>query len=59
MPMSDEKAVRAADLLRQYCAERGCSECVFRSGYGFCILQTTKNPEAWQLDRLAERSEAT
>ncbi|MBR3630604.1 MAG: hypothetical protein IKN55_09085 [Oscillospiraceae bacterium] len=52
--MSDTKAIRAAELLRQYCAERGCSECKFRTGYGFCRLQATKNPESWQLDDLRE-----
>ena len=52
--MSDSKAVRAAENLRQYCAERGCSECKFQTEYGFCALQTSKNPESWQLDELLE-----
>lgn len=52
--MSDTKAIRCAELLRQYCADRGCSECIFRTGYGYCTLQAAKNPESWQLDDLRE-----
>lgn len=58
MPMRDEKALRYARLLRQYCAERGCSECIFRTGYGYCTLQATKNPESWQLDEVKRGEEA-
>jgi hypothetical protein len=50
--MTDCKAIRAADLLRQYCAERGCDECVFKSGAGFCVLQSAKLPEDFKLDGL-------
>lgn len=56
--MSDAKALRCAELLRQYCAERGCSECIFRTGYGFCILQSVKNPESWRLDEVKRGDEA-
>lgn len=57
--MSDAKAVRASENLRQYCAERGCSECIFRTEYGFCVLQTSKSPESWQLDGLQDRQTET
>lgn len=48
MPMRDEKAVRAAELLRQYCSERGCVDCVFwlKSGR-FCTLMSVKVPASF------------
>lgn len=52
--MRDEKAIRAAELLKQYCNERGCSECVFNTCAGFCLLQAAKLPENYQLDGLRE-----
>ena len=56
-PMRDEKAIRCAELLRQYCGERGCTkeECVFVQTCGFCILQATRLPEDWQLEDLKPR----
>ena len=46
--MRDEKAVRAADLLRRYCDERGCADCVFwlKSGR-FCTLMAVRTPAAF------------
>jgi len=55
--MSDTKAVRAAELLRQYCAERGCDGCVFRAQHGFCILQSAKLPEDWKLEGLGREEQ--
>lgn len=53
--ISDAKAIRAADLVRQYCGERGCDDgdCVFRLRCGVCLLQATRLPEDWKLDGLA------
>jgi hypothetical protein len=56
--MTNEKALRAAELLRQYCAERGCSECVFEAPAGFCVLQAVKLPECWKPDELRREAGA-
>lgn len=53
--MTDSKAIRAADLLRQYCGERGCDECVFKAAAGFCVIQAAKLPEDFKLDGLKPR----
>ena len=55
--ISDAKAIRAADLVRQYCGERGCDDgdCVFRLRCGVCLLQATRLPEDWKLDGLAAK----
>ena len=55
--ISDAKAIRAADLVRQYCGERGCDdgECAFRLRCGVCIIQATRLPEDWKLDGLAAK----
>lgn len=55
--ISDAKAIRAADLVRQYCGERGCDdgECAFRLRCGVCLLQATRLPEDWKLDGLSVR----
>lgn len=50
--MSDTKALKAAEYLKRYCGERGCSECLFRSDCGFCLLQTVKNPEDYPIDHI-------
>lgn len=58
MRMRDEKALRAAALVKRYCGERGCDEeeCVFKTAYGICILQATRLPEDWNLDGLKPRT---
>ena len=55
--ISDAKAIRAADLVRQYCGERGCDDgdCVFRLRCGVCLLQATRLPEDWKLDGLTAK----
>ena len=55
--IADAKAIRAADLVRQYCGERGCDDgdCVFRLRCGVCLLQATRLPEDWKLDGLAAK----
>ena len=55
--ISDAKAIRAADLVRKYCGERGCDDgdCVFRLRCGVCLLQATRLPEDWKLDGLAAK----
>ena len=55
--ISDAKAIRAADLVRQYCGERGFDDgdCVFRLRCGVCLLQATRLPEDWKLDGLAAK----
>lgn len=53
--MSDAKALRAVQLLKQYCAERGCDDCVFQSSYGMCRLQCVKTPESYPVDGLKPR----
>lgn len=42
--MRDEKALRAAELLKRYCAERCCAHCVFRRASGICAIQAAKAP---------------
>lgn len=59
--ISDEKALRAAELIKRYCGERGCDdgECVFKLLCGVCIIQATRLPEDWKLDWLhAQHGEA-
>lgn len=59
--ISDEKALRAAELIKRYCGERGCDdgECAFRLRCGVCIIQATRLPEDWKLDGLrAQHGEA-
>jgi len=53
--MRNEKAVRAADHLRQYCNERGCGECVFwlKSGR-FCTLMSVKVPASFPVEDIRE-----
>lgn len=54
--ISDAKVIRAADLVRQYCGERGCDDgCVFRLRCAVCLLQATRLPEDWKLDGLSVR----
>jgi hypothetical protein len=55
--ISDEKALRAAELIKRYCGERGCDdgECAFRLRCGVCIIQATRLPEDWKLDGLKPR----
>lgn len=55
--ISDAKAIRAAELIKQYCGERGCDdgECAFRLRCGVCIIQATRLPEDWNLDGLAAK----
>lgn len=55
--MRDEKAIRYALLLKQYCSERpfkdGKCECAFRQKLsGICPLAEGRLPEDWQLDEL-------
>ena len=46
--MRDDKAIRAAELLRQYCSERGCADCVFWLQSGrFCTLMSVKVPASF------------
>lgn len=59
--MTDCKAIRAAELIKRYCGERGCDdgECVFKLLCGVCIIQVTRLPEDWKLDGLhAQHGEA-
>lgn len=48
----DEKAIRAAELVRQYCRERSCYACIFRTVSGVCLIGDTRVPENWQLNGL-------
>ena len=53
--MSDAKALRFAQLLKQYCNERPCRDgvCVFRQKLsGICQLTDGRLPEDWQLDHI-------
>lgn len=60
--ISDEKALRYARLLKQYCNERPCrnGECAFRQEKsGICPLTEGRLPEDWNLDGLhAQHGEA-
>lgn len=55
--ISDAKVIRAAELIKRYCGERGCDDgdCVFRLRCGVCLLQATRLPEDWKLDGLAAK----
>lgn len=50
--MTDKKAIRAAELIRQYCAERGCSQCVFESKAKFCLLQGSRIPGKFPVEEI-------
>ncbi len=50
--MSDEKALRAAELLRKYCNERCCGECVFVRKNGYCAIGSAHHPALIVLDDL-------
>lgn len=55
--MSDEKAMRYADWLRQYCSERPCKngECVFQQKKsGICPLKDTRVPADWRIDDIRQ-----
>ena len=57
MRIRDEKALRAALLLKQYCNEHPCrdGECAFRQKKsGICLLADVRLPEDWQLDGLKQ-----
>ena len=57
--MSDEKALRYANGIRQYCKERPCQkgECVFMLKLsGICPLKEGRLPEYWNLDGLKPRT---
>lgn len=60
--ISDDKALRAAELIKRYCGERGCDngECAFRQKKsGICPLTDGRLPEDWKLDGLhAQHGEA-
>lgn len=55
--ISNEKALRAEELIKRYCGERGCDdgECAFRLRCGVCIIQATRLPEDWKLEGLAAK----
>lgn len=53
--MTDGKAIRAADLLRQYCTERGCRECVFLIGRDICAITSARIPGYICLDMARKR----
>ncbi len=55
MQMRDEKALRAAELLRQYCNERCCENCVFRRKNGYCAVGSAHHPGVLNLDGLKPR----
>lgn len=43
---ADTKAIKAAETLRRYCAERGCNaECVFYNRYSATCKLKVKAPE--------------
>jgi hypothetical protein len=45
MPMKAEKALRAAELLRQHCRERCCDDCIFwGKDYPQCRLTGIRSP---------------
>jgi|GEM_PF-2331255 len=49
--MSDDKALRFARLLRQYCGERGCIDCIFWQESCLCCgLAFSRSPQHWQLN---------
>lgn len=53
--MSDAKALKAAQNLKQYCEERQCRDgvCVFRQKLsGICPLTDGRLPEDWQIDHV-------
>ena len=52
--MSDAKALKAAQNLKQYCGERGCDPevCTFKTKTGICVLQAARLPEDYQLDHI-------
>ena len=53
--MSDSKAVRAAEYLKQYCGERGCDPefCAFcEKKSKICILQSSRLPENYNLESI-------
>jgi hypothetical protein len=55
--MSDAKALRYANGLRQYCNERPCKdgECVFLLKVsGICPLKEGRLPEDWKLEGLGQ-----
>lgn len=56
--ISDEKALRAAELIKRYCNERPCRDgkCAFRQKKsGICPLTDGRLPEDWKLDGLAAK----
>jgi len=57
--MSDEKALRFANGIRQYCNESPCKHgvCVFMSENGICPLKDTRLPADWNLDGLGLKRE--
>jgi hypothetical protein len=51
--MRDEKALRAANILRKYCRERPCADCLFHNAEcDFCVLTASRNPGTFTLDNL-------
>lgn len=55
--ISLEKVLRAVELIRRYCGERGCSDCAFQSDAGFCRIQSAKTPENFAFDDLHGKEE--
>ena len=51
--MRDDKALRAANILRKYCRERPCADCLFHNPESdFCVLTASRNPGTFTLDNL-------
>lgn len=42
--MTDTKAIRAAALIKSYCQERCCDNCIFQNDSGCCVLMQVRNP---------------
>ena len=60
MKIKDIKAIKAAELLKQYCGERDCANCIF-TFLGDCILAVSDYyvrddyvPRNWDLDLVKE-----
>lgn len=60
MKIKETEAIKAAELLKQFCEERGCTDCIF-SSFGNCILTVSDYyeqyeyvPHNWDLDLIEE-----
>ena len=55
MTNRDIKAIKAAEIIKQYCIEIGCTDCIFNF-HGGCILSDSNGyiPLNWCIDLIKE-----